>query len=331
MFKYVNSCASEEQLFEIISPYDILTSYLDVSELPILINAPYRKDEKKSLVLFNSVQNGTVMYKDFATGDCGDILRLLSKIWICTRKDVIDRIWRDLNSNNTTRIKLLSKNHTRIKTSTSNVKVQIRDWENFDLEFWGKYGISLDWLKFGDVYPISYIVIERDNGQVVNIKADKYAYVYVEKKDNVVTLKVYQPYSQTMKWLSKHNASVIDLWTKLPEHGDKLIITSSRKDALCTWENTGIPSISLQGEGFIPKESIINELKSRFNDIYVLFDNDFNAEENHGQIFADKLCQMYGLKKLTLPTELKEKDQSDIVKHYGREKLRSVIATLLSN
>ena len=131
-----------------------------------------------------------------------------------------------------------------------------------------------------------------------------------------------------MKWLSKHDSSVWDLWDRLPQQGDKLIITSSRKDALCIWENTGIPTVSLQGEGYIPKEHVIQQLKDRFKTIYVLYDNDFNSDINNGRIFGRTLADKFGLTQIEIPEEFQSKDTSDLCLNWGRQTVKQVINQL---
>lgn len=328
MFSYVNPGISLESILSKVTVFDILSTYIGVHELPICINNPCRKDENPSLGLYYSSKYNTVSYKDFATGETGNLFGLLMNMWHCSFDEVLAKIDSDIKSMSPKELQIQRKGKSLVRRVNSDLQVKIRDWKDYDYEFWNKYGINHKWLEFGDVFPIDYIIIKRENNTQY-IKAEKYAYVYVERKDGIVTLKIYQPYSERMKWLSKHDGSVIDLWTKIPKEGDKLIITSSRKDALCTWANTGIPCVSFQGEGYWPKEHVIQQLKDRFKHVYVLFDNDFKSEVNHGQLFAQKLCDYFNLENLTLPTELGEKDQSDIVKHYGPKVLKNVIMTLL--
>ena len=141
-------------------------------------------------------------------------------------------------------------------------------------------------------------------------------------------MKIYQPFSERMKWLSKHDSSVWDLWDRLPEKGNKLIITSSRKDALCIWENTGIPAISLQGEGYIPKEHVVQQLKDRFEIVYVLYDNDFNSDINNGRVFGETLSRKFNLRQIEIPTEWRCKDTSDLCYNWGRDIVKQVITEL---
>jgi len=316
-----------------ISEVGLLQRYFGITELPCVINAPYRKDNNPSLSLFIAT-SGTLRFKDFATNESGGIVDLLMKIWRMDFESTIRKISRDNIRGGSTDVEtkaIKSRIISKHIVSTSNIDVSVREWRDYDLEFWEMFGISLPWLKFGDVYPITRIFYTSQTGERTSFPADKYAYCYVEYKDGKQTLKIYQPYSKVCKWMSKHNSSVWDLWTKLPPTGDKLIITSSRKDALCLWENTGIPSTSLQGEGYIPKEKIVNQLKSRFKEIYVLYDNDFTAEENHGRIDGERICKMFGLKQIELPETYKCKDPSDFVRMHGRKGLYDIVNKLIND
>lgn len=326
-----NSSETWETIKEQITEEQILNYYLGISYIPCLINAPYRKDNKPSLSFYYHTIDKCILFKDFATNTNGDIPVLLSKMWNISYKNVINRIAQDLpklKTNNSQFSPIVTTKNFKHKVTTSNIEVKIREWKSYDLEYWESYGISIDWLKFGEVYPISRIFISNKENQYI-FPAEKYAYCYVENKDNKQTLKIYQPFSNTQKWMNKHDASVWDLWCQLPEKGENLIITSSRKDALCLWENTGIPSVSLQGEGYIPKESVINQLKERFDNIYILYDNDFIAGENHGRIFGEKLAAKFNLIQLEIPTVYKTKDPSDFCKLYGRKALNLLITNLL--
>ena len=115
------------------------------------------------------------------------------------------------------------------------------------------YGVTPKALKYAEVYPISHkIVYKRINDADRPVKyifpADKYAYCFVERKEGKVTLKVYQPLSKEYKWSNKNDGSVVGLWTKIPKKGDKLVICSSLKDALCLWSNIHLPCVYVQSE-----------------------------------------------------------------------------------
>lgn len=326
------SITSFDEILTKVKGEDILAYYLGITEIPCKIQAPYRVDNKPSVGIYMG-KSGNVQFMDFATKECGGVADLLTKVWNLDFKHTVERIAKDLDKiKPSTEIKNVSGTHSTSvhHITNSTIEVKIREWRKYDLEYWETYGISLPWLKFGDVFPISQIFLTK-NGVTNVFPAEKYAYAYVERKDGNVSLKIYQPFSSTKKWMNKHDASVWDLWTKLPETGDKLIITSSRKDALCIWENTGIPSVSLQGEGYVPKEQVVQELKNRFTNVYILYDNDFQAEENHGRIFGADLAQKFGLIQIEIPTYLHSKDTSDLCKNFGRQKVNEVVLALINS
>lgn len=305
-----------------VSEVDILHHYFGILTLPILINSPFRQDKNPSVSIFINTNNN-IIFKDFGTHKSYNLWSFLEEYWNCTYEDVLIRIQEDMCRLKTSNIKIKINRCKKYVHGDTKVEVTIRDWQDYDLKYWESFGISERWLKFGRIYPISHIFI---NGN--RFPAEKYAYVYIENKDNIITLKIYQPYSDRMKWLSKHDSSVWDLWDRLPQQGDKLIITSSRKDALCIWENTGIPTVSLQGEGYIPKEHVIQQLKDRFKTIYVLYDNDFNSDINNGRIFGKTLADKFGLTQIEIPEEFQSKDTSDLCLNWGRQTVKQIINQL---
>ena len=326
-FRRCNRSVGLDVLLGKTSEFDIMRFYLNIDVLPALINSPLRQDRNASVSIF-SPDGVKVFYKDFGTGEHGSIFDLLGRMWNRTFSETITKIWDDIDRVKHNRVNLNRTRRGVIHKSNSILEVRTRQWFDYDMEYWNSYGISREWLEFGDVYPISHILITRDNITKI-IPAEKLAYVYVERKDGKVSLKVYQPKSQRLKWLSKHDSSVWDLWSRLPDRGDTLFITSSRKDALCLWENTGIPSVSLQGEGYVPKEKVINQLKQRFGRVIIFFDNDYDKDENHGHIYASRLSGMFDVDMVEIPSEYKSKDPSDLFKNHGAETFRRVIKELV--
>lgn len=316
---------SIEKVNDLYSDFDIAHKYLGITCVPEVINSPLRQDNNPSLGLFINNRTNSLWFKDFGSGEKGSLYDLLARMWNVSKDKVYDRILEDVPAP-----ALIRKHGVKVyRKSAGKVEVRVREWRDYDIAYWDSYGISLPWLKFGEIYPISHIIITK-NGHSYPIPAEKYAYVYVERKDGIVSFKIYQPYSKEYKWMSKHDSSIWDLWTKIPEKGDKLIITSSRKDALAIWSNTGIPALSLQGEGYIPKEHVVQQLKDRYNKVYVLYDNDFQSEENHGRMYGKMIAEKFNVTQIEIPEKWESKDSSDLVKNHGREVLREVIYKLVN-
>ena len=318
-----------------VTEIDILSFYLNIKELPCVINSPFREDNRPSFGIYLSNKSQRVYYKDYATNDSGGLFDLLGKLWKCDYRKVLENINKDINKIDKGTIRLNTKSSVTIRSSnehysTSDLQCKIREWRDYDIEYWSQYGISLKWLKYADVYPISHKIIIKNQHKYV-FKADKLAYAYVERKEGKVSLKIYSPYNKKYKWCSNTDRSVWGLWTKIPKYGDNLIISSSVKDCLNIMCNLGIPSICLQGEGFLPKPHIMNQLKERYKNIIIFFDNDFENPNNPGHTDALKICEEYNLKMVEIPSEFKSKDPSDLYKNYGKEKYLEIMKSILKD
>lgn len=314
-----------------IAVQDLYSYYFNIKEIPCVISSPLRADKNPSMSI-RSPDGINVYFRDFSTGESGDIFTLLQSYWGLSFSDTLNRIYTDLSLNKKTK-GILRQHIPRSKvnkTSHANLQVKIRDFKEHDIKYWQSYGVDLNFLKKANVFPVSHI-LKTKNGILNTFIADKYAYVFVEKKDDKLTLKVYQPFNKKYKWANSNDSSVWSLWRLLPPKGDTLIITSSLKDALCIFCNTGIPSVSLQAESYIPKESVINILKKRFNNIYILYDNDFNAVKNWGQLASNKIAELFNLKQIKIPTKYKSKDTSDLYKNTSKQTVIDVINKLIKN
>lgn len=282
--------------------------YLDIKKIPCLINSPFRQDKKPSFGIY--MKDGKIRFKDFSTNEKGDIHTLLQLLWNMSFEDVCKKIYDDFFNRPSVQKVKLGSHHVKVyDNKDTELNVKIRNWEDYDMDYWKSYGISRKWLDFAEVYPVSHIIIT-GTGYNKIIKAEKYTYVYVEHKEDITTIKIYRPYNtEGFKWMSKHDSSVISLWSKLPEKGREVCICSSVKDALCLWSNTGIPSIAIQAEGVHISNTAANELRKRFENIYILLDNDAP-----GLAYAERLSNDTGFINVVLPKEFGAKDISDYYK-----------------
>ena len=323
------SSVSLDDILSKVTEADILSYYLGVTEVPCIINSPLRQDRRPSFGLY-SPDGRRIYYTDLSTRDRGGLFDLLGSMWNCGYKEVLIRINEDISKfSGSASIHTYTPCTVR-STSTYNrdtdLQCKVRDWRDYDIEYWASYGISLEWLKYAEVYPISHKIIIK-GGQRYVFVADKYAYAYVEHKEGKVTLKIYQPFNKAgYKWSNKHDRSVISLWTKVPEYGDKICICSSLKDALCLYANANIPSLSIQGEGYNMSDTAISELKRRYKEIYILLDND-----EAGLKDGLSLSESTGFTNVVLPKFEGGKDISDAFKILGKEKWLKLIVPLFNS
>jgi hypothetical protein len=312
-----------EDVFSKCSEADIAGTYFGVSRIPCKMSSPLRVDKHPSFS-FYITEAGHVGYKDYATGDSGNIIKLLQQYWECSYTDVLNRLYDDIIGDKGVEIgestsPVNKKQSVKIDYTKPDINVHIRSWKQYDLDYWGSYGITLKWLEYAKVYPISHTIITKteEDGLPVTytIPADKYSYVYIEKKDDIIQFKIYRPFNTDgFKWFSRMDGSVVSLWTKLPEKGDSVCVCSSLKDALCLWANVGIPSVAVQGEGYSMSDTAIGVLKSRFKHLFVCFDNDEPGIED-----AIKFSNRTGFINIVLPQFDGGKDISDYYKKLSNK------------
>ena len=317
---------SFEDIRSKVSDADLVSYYLGVTEIPCFIHSPLRKDVNPSFGLY-SKDGSKIYWTDLATREWGGVYDLLSLMWHCSYEEVLKRVQRDMKRfARGTKINTYTPCTIKRTTSSqdsSDLQCKIREWRQYDIDYWASYGVPLEWLKYAEVYPISHKIVVSEGKRYV-FGADKLAYAFVERKEGKITLKIYQPQNKAKrKWANKHDRSVISLWTKIPETGDKVCICSSLKDALCLWANSGIPSIAVQGEGYGMSDTAISELKRRYKHVYILFDND-----KAGLVDGEKLSKQTGFTNVVLPEFNDGKDVSDLYKSVGREKFIETINSL---
>lgn len=320
-----------EDITDKVSDIDILNYYFGIIDIPCVVKSPLRQDNKPSFG-FYSLDGTKIYWVDYATKDKGGVFDLLEKYWGVSYKDVLNRLWEDLpNFTNINSCNKLSKKVISSKkyNEETDLQCKVREWKDYDIKYWESYGITLEWLKYADIYPVSHKIVI-SNGHRYVFGADKYAYAYVEHKDGKVALKIYQPFNKAgYKWSSNIDRSVWGLWTKIPKFGDNLIISSSVKDCLNIMCNLGIPAICMQGEGYKPKSQIIEELKCRYKNIILFYDNDYNNPDNPGRKDSIELSLEYNLKRVEISAKYEAKDPSDLFKKYGRDRYLEIMNEIL--
>ena len=303
-----NSSICLEDVLGRISEIDILSYYCGITKIPCVIHSPLREDNTPSFGFYTS-DGKRIHWIDYATNDRGGTFDLLMKMWNCSYAECLDRVYNDTIKHSTRSVK---NTHHAIHTTheyNTNIELQckVREWKDYDISYWESYGISLPWLKWAEVYPISHKIVIK-NGIKHIFGAAKLAYAFVEHKENHTTIKIYQPLMKKYKWANGHNGSVISLWSKIPETGERLIICSSLKDALCISCQLNIPTIAVQGEGYDMSDTAIENLKSRYKRIYVSFDTDAP-----GILNTKRLAERTGFIPI-IPDLGKNKDFSDYYK-----------------
>lgn len=315
-----NSLITKEDILKHVTQEEVFSFYMgeDIKHLGVF-HSPLREDNIPSFALyFHKHNRNTLMFKDFATQDCGDFVVLVMKIFNLTYNEALKKIATDFKlgdfniqakSNTVTYTRLVQKD--RIKLG-----IKIRPWEVRDKNYWTSFGISKKTLEKFNVFPISYIFYND-----TAVKAHEYAYAYVEEKDGIISYKIYQPLEVKLKkWINNANYSVHQGYRQLPDEGDILIITKSLKDVMSIHDCLNLPAIGLQSESVMMKESVMEEYKSRFSKVICLFDND-----EAGKKLTANFSNNYSIPYLFVPEKPGITDFSDLVKHMGKTEAVEII------
>lgn len=306
------------ELFEKYSETAILTAvFPEITTIPCRIQSPFRVDNNPSFSIYMNNQ-GHICFKDHGEKETrGGLLDLLCKKWDCTFNQVFQKILDVMSQTEgndvTYKVKQIKTLTRKESSELTKVEVKVRPWQQYDIEYWESYGITKKWLVYAGVYPISHKIItkkDKETGKTQKyiFPAEKFAYAFTEYKEGKLSLKIYQPYSKNYKWCSRMDASVISLWTKVPEQGDRIIICSSLKDALCISCNLHIPAIAPQGEGYNISDTAVKELKRRYQKVFISYDTDLA-----GIIDGQKLSEQTGFTQI-VPDLGDCKDFSDYYK-----------------
>lgn len=322
----------DDDVLRYVSELEIFFHYVpDLIHSLKLIRSPLRSDTVPSFGVFWSERYNRYLYTDNATGNSGNCFRLVSQMYNIDYNEAIIKICHDM------KIPLLDSSNgiffnynpekfdaLKIKKNKAEIKFNQRYVYSYDIKFWESFGVSKNILQIYRVVPISYLMI---NSFVM--KTDKLSYAYLESKDNINTVKSYQPYSTNAKFMNNNDSSVIEGFSQLPNRGKKLIITSSRKDLMSIVSTCRIPSIAPQSENIMIKESVMNELRNRFDNIYVLYDNDYTKENNPGRISGKKLADKYDIRQIEIDSKHKSKDYSDLVRNHSVDYAKNVLKSMI--
>lgn len=310
-----------DKILSLVDDYYIYCYYLG-KEIKINkpISSPLRKDVHPSWSLYRNGR-GILKYKDFATGESGNIVTLVQELFTLRYNQALKKIWDDIIVKKP--IVLKKYEQTENKSSKYIIEVKKKNFTDKDIEFWNKYCITKNTLKYFKVFPIATFWVDEIQSFSYTDEEPMYAYSIYDK------FKIYRPYSRkSNKWRNNCTSYDIQGLEQLDEKGELLIITKSLKDVMVLYE-LGYNSISPQSElSGIPK-IIIDHLKLRFKDIIIMFDYDEGGIQG-----AKKLAEKYSIPYIFIPKHYYDlyniKDISDFIKEFGKETTLNMIKELLN-
>lgn len=190
--------------------------------------------------------------------------------------------------------------------------VVCKEFEEYELPFWEAHSTTARTLNKLHIYALSGYFVDGECIDVSTRNNAKYAYVCSSN-----AFQVYKPYEDRQYRFRGHNLKgTLFGWNTLETGGD-LIIASSMKDVVMFY-NLGYKAIAPTSESvFSALREKRGEINLRFNNKYIVFDNDRTGINSMRRLEAET-----GWKGVVLGG--KEKDPADIVKRYSLDDLNTI-------
>ena len=300
-----------------VTEYDIYAKYIGQFKVGMIYNSPFRKDKNPSFGIYYSKRTKQLLFKDHGTGECGNVIKFVSLFTGKTEYDILSDIVDKLNITNNT--KLVSSKQYIPPTETV-IGVVRQEFTDVDINYWKQFNISINTLKKFNVNSIKYYLC---NGIVKGTyKRENPMYAYKVYNN----FKIYRPLADKYtKWRNNLTDYDIQGYEQLPQKGDILFITKSMKDVMCLHE-MGYPAVSPSSEStFLPKD-VLEQLKTRFKRIIILFDRDTAGVKR-----SRKLSRETGLEAMFINKKFKAKDVSDAVKANNFEEIKNWLNETIKN
>lgn len=310
-----------------ISQETLISNYYGVPIKKGLFCAKHRTDSHPTCCYYK--RNGRIYIKDFGSDYHGDWIYVVKQKFNCNYYDALAIAANDFDIQ---KIPHLNKNKVKISNESlsenkqSIIRVEIRDFQQYELDWWNKFGISLQTLKKFRVFSCKNIWI---NDHIIHLETNNqlvFGY-YGGIKDSVEQWKLYWPNNKKYKWLSNRDSSQLQGARMLPKSGgDLIIIQKSLKDVMLLYE-FGIPSVAPNSENIFLSDEKLMKLKSKFKRIIVWYDNDAP-----GKAYLEKIKKEHPeLDYFYIPEDFKEKDFSDFYKKYGKDEATKFLNKYILN
>lgn len=301
-----------------VTEYDIYAKYIGQFKVGMIYNSPFRKDKNPSFGIYYSKRTKQLLFKDHGTGECGNVIKFVSLFTSKTEyNDILSDIVDKLNITNNTKL-VSSKQY--IPSTETVIGVVRQEFTDVDINYWKQFNISINTLKKFNVNSIKYYLC---NGIVKGTyKRENPMYAYKVYNN----FKIYRPLADKYtKWRNNLTDYDIQGYEQLPQKGDILFITKSMKDVMCLHE-MGYPAVSPSSEStFLPKD-VLEQLKTRFKRIIILFDRDVAGVKR-----SRKLSRETGLEAIFINKKFKAKDVSDAVKANSFEEIKNWLNETIKN
>lgn len=309
---------SEEQLMEY---------YLHMPVKKGLFRSPLRRDKQPTCSFYRN-KSGTLIFKDFATGQHLNVFDVVQSIFRCDYFEALRIIANDFGI---VRDNALHKNPGKINLNPikikdkeiSKIQIEIQEFTDNELKWWGRYGITRDILRHFDVYSCKHVFLNDQLFAESQQHCPIFGY-YGKKYQGLELWRCYFPKRTSFRFITNWPSKKIQGYDQLPKKGKLLVITKSMKDSMCLY-SCGITACAPNSENLFISDKVLEDLKSRFENIVVFYDNDRPGLYNMAKIRREHPELTY----IFIPRKYGSKDISDFYKDHGRKETLNLIKTFI--
>ena len=309
---------SEEQLMEY---------YLHMPVKKGLFRSPLRRDKQPTCSFYRN-KSGTLIFKDFATGQHLNVFDVVQSIFRCDYFEALRIIANDFGI---VRDNALHKNPDKINLNPikikdkeiSKIQIEIQEFTDNELKWWGRYGITRDILRRFDVYSCKHVFLNDQLFAESQQHCPIFGY-YGKKYQGLELWRCYFPKRTSFRFITNWPSKKIQGYDQLPKKGKLLVITKSMKDSMCLY-SCGITACAPNSENLFISDNVLEDLKSRFKNIVVFYDNDRPGLCNMAKIRREHPELTY----IFIPRKYGSKDISDFYKDHGRKETLNLIKTFI--
>lgn len=311
---------------------DVFKHYLGDDCVKRTFRNPYRKDSRASCRLYKNKTNGDGCYyylQDYGDSSfCGNCFAIVAKLLNYNIKTdfkrLLEQIDRDMNLNVFSSYdegfqckqkplkKVVACGGTGKPCTIVDFKSVTKEFSDKEIEYWNRYGITVETLRRYDVKSIKSCTFTKVDGKSFGIVSSELVPIYGYYFDGGLGIKFYRPKSESrFMYAGNLPKPYIFGWNKLPQTGDCVFITGGEKDVLSLAAH-GFCAIAFNSETAKVPENVLKELSLRFKDIVFLYDSDDTGiQESKKRV--DDFKNKYNVSRLQLPLAgtKKEKDISD--------------------
>lgn len=309
---------SRDEILAQVNSYTILAFYLTPyhNEPKLLqghnISNPFLSEKQKtpSFNIFCDLKGGHEWkFKDFATGEQGSCFDLVMKLFNLDFIGAKSRICQDFNLFNQTQKSAIGMETAKPVggTRSTDYSIKPRDFTRQELDFWEKYGITIEILNRFKVRSLEEFSAKNKDGKHYTFRSDNNKFIFAYDQGD--WCKLYKPFDERkyrFQYLGEKPQNFVFGLEQLPEKGHFVFLTGGEKDVM-SLAAKGYHALSLNSETAKPTPEPLTYLRSRFTEVVILYDNDKTGIEQ-----SKEIASAFGLGRVILPNLVNNgKDISD--------------------